>query len=97
MAYHTVLASDTQVKMMPYGLDNLVPIDEATRASVYELAQGGGGGVNHGTNKEWGVGELEFEALMRKLDNMGYRSGYHRSGHSASRCRLWQQYHWPDR
>jgi len=76
MAYHTVLASDTQVKMMPYGLDNLVPIDEAVRASVYELAQGGGGGVNHGTKKEWGVGELEFEALMRKLDNMGYRSGY---------------------
>eukprot|EP00088_Acartia_fossae_P018748 TRINITY_DN20856_c0_g1_i1.p1 TRINITY_DN20856_c0_g1~~TRINITY_DN20856_c0_g1_i1.p1 ORF type:complete len:441 (+),score=157.10 TRINITY_DN20856_c0_g1_i1:181-1503(+) len=76
MAYHTILAVDTQLKMLPYGLDNLVPIEEAVRANVYELAQGGGGGVNHGTKKEWGVGELEFEALMRKLDNMGYRTGY---------------------
>ena len=76
MAYHTMLAVDTQLKMMPYGVDNLVPIEEDTRAKVYEMAQGGGGGVNHGTDKQWGVGELEFEALMRKLDNMGYRSGY---------------------
>ena len=26
--------------------------------------------------KEWGVGELEFEALMRMLDNSGYRTGH---------------------
>ncbi len=28
----------------------------------------GGGGVNT-SQREWGVGELEFEALMRMLDN----------------------------
>ena len=28
----------------------------------------GGGGVNI-SKKDWGVGELEFEALMRMLDN----------------------------
>ena len=39
MAYHTILAVDTQLKMLPYGLDNLVPIEEAVRANVYELAQ----------------------------------------------------------
>merc|ERR1712170_88669 len=26
--------------------------------------------------KTWGVGEMEFEALMRMLDNAGYRTGY---------------------
>jgi len=75
MTYHTVLAVDTQLKMMPFGMDNLVLIDEETRARVYELGQQGGGGVNT-ANKDWGVGELEFEALMRSLDNSGFRTGY---------------------
>jgi len=75
MTYHTVLAVDTQLKMMPYGLDNLVLIDEETRARVYEMGQRGGGGVNM-SQREWGVGELEFEALMRMLDNSGFRTGY---------------------
>merc|ERR1719423_205288 len=61
--------------MMPYGLDNLVLIDEETRARVYEMGQRGGGGVNM-SQREWGVGELEFEALMRMLDNSGFRTGY---------------------
>ena len=74
-SYHTVLAADTQIKMMPMGLDNLVLIDEETRRKVYEVGQKGGGGVNT-AKKEWGVGELEFEALMRMLDNSGYRTGH---------------------
>merc|ERR1719225_621630 len=57
------------------GLDNLVLIDEETRRKVYETGQKGGGGVNT-AKKEWGVGELEFEALMRMLDNSGYRTGF---------------------
>jgi len=76
MCYHTVLAVETQLKMMPYGLDNLVLIDEETRAKVYEMGQRGGGGVNDKKDKEWGVGELEFEALMRMLDNSGFRTGF---------------------
>ncbi|XP_023339341.1 protein hu-li tai shao isoform X1 [Eurytemora carolleeae] len=75
ITYHTVLAVDTQLKMMPYGMDNLVLIDEDTRARVYEQGMRGGGGVNI-SKKDWGVGELEFEALMRMLDNSGFRSGY---------------------
>jgi len=73
--YHTALAVDTQLKMMPYGIDNLVLIDEETRARVYEQGNRGGGGANT-AKKDWGVGELEFEALMRSLDNSGYRTGY---------------------
>merc|ERR1712113_1183638 len=49
--------------------------------------QRGGGGVDSKTEggpdgsatkgkKIWGVGEMEFEAMMRMLDNAGYRSGY---------------------
>lgn len=65
---------------MPLGLDNLVLIDEQTRRKVWETAQKGGGGVNSKTEggadgggekrkRVWGVGEMEFEALMRMLDN----------------------------
>lgn len=75
IAYHTVLAADTQLKMMPYGIENLSLIDDETRRKVYEVGQKGGGGVNT-ANKEWGVGELEFEALMRMLDNSGFRTGF---------------------
>ena len=53
---------------MPYGIDNLILIDEDTRRRVYETGQIGGGGVNT-AKKPWAVGELEFEALMRMLDN----------------------------
>jgi len=73
--FHTVLACDTQLKMMPFGLDNLVLIDDDVRRKTYEIGQRGGGGVNT-SKREWAVGELEFEALMRKLDNAGFRTGY---------------------
>jgi len=75
VSYHTVLACDTQLKMMPYGLDNLVLIDDEVRRKTFELGQRGGGGVNT-AKKEWAIGELEFEALMRMLDNSGFRTGF---------------------
>ena len=43
-------------------------LDEETRNKVYEQGMRGGGGVNE-SKREWGVGELEFEANMRMLDN----------------------------
>merc|ERR1712001_411642 len=78
MGYHLVLACDAQLKMAPLGLDNLIIIDEPTRSKVFALGQQGGGGVDSKTKgkKIWGVGEMEFEAMMRMLDNAGYRSGY---------------------
>lgn len=86
-AFHLVLACDTQIKMIPHGLDNLYTIDEATRRKVYDIAQRGGGGVDSKTEggpdgsgdkkkRKWAVGDLDFEALMRMLDNAGYRTGY---------------------
>jgi hypothetical protein len=66
--------------MLPLGLDNLITIDDATRQKVFEMGQRGGGGVNSQTEggpdgsgdkkkRVWGVGEMDFEALMRMLDN----------------------------
>merc|ERR1712025_1034324 len=82
-AYHLVLACDAQLKMAPLGIDNLITIDEPTRRKVFEHGQRGGGGVDSKTEggrdgsatkgkKIWGVGEMEFEAMMRMLDNAGY-------------------------
>ena len=69
-----------QLKMLPLGLDNLITIDDSTRQKVFEMGQRGGGGVNSQTEggpdgsgdkkkRVWGVGEMDFEALMRMLDN----------------------------
>ena len=66
--------------MVPLGIDNLNIIDEPTRRKVFEHGQRGGGGVDSKTEggpdgsatkgkKIWGVGEMEFEAMMRMLDN----------------------------
>ena len=66
------------MKMMPLGVDNLILIDEDARRQAYEVGQGGGSNVTlPGTGdkdgdkkrKPWGVGEMDFEALMRMLDN----------------------------
>ena len=63
----------SQVKLMPLGLDNLILIDDDARRQAYEVGQGGGSGVTIGEGdkkrKPWGVGEMDFEALMRMLDN----------------------------
>ncbi|KAG8235013.1 hypothetical protein J437_LFUL015676 [Ladona fulva] len=90
---NTVMACETQVKMMPMGIDNLILISDESRKQVYEAARRAGGapdpskqhheeGKGEGDakiekrEKRWRVGELEFEALMRMLDNAGFRTGY---------------------
>lgn len=63
---------------MPVGLENLVMVSEEARKQVYEAAhrtgeakqQEDGSTVIHGKReRRWKVGDLEFEALMRMLDN----------------------------
>lgn len=35
------------------------------------------GNINEATgDKKWKIGEIEFESLMRILDNAGFRTGY---------------------
>ena len=46
----------------------MIEASPAARAQVKEVTAHGGGGVDS-SGKKWKIGELEFEALMRLLDN----------------------------
>lgn len=84
--YNTILACETQLKLMPMGIDNLVLVSEETRKQVYEAARkapDGTGKVDQQhsiladkVERKWRIGGVEFEALMRMLDNAGFRTGY---------------------
>ncbi|XP_011362067.1 gamma-adducin isoform X2 [Pteropus vampyrus] len=57
------------------GVDNLLVLDlQKYKPVTYTIAAGEG--VNVGSHQKWKVGEIEFEGLMRTLDNLGYRTGY---------------------
>ncbi|XP_037887203.1 protein hu-li tai shao isoform X2 [Glossina fuscipes] len=109
-ACHIVQACETQLKLLPIGLDNLVLIPEESRKVIYEhsrrppedlekkfaatatvsettktvddeTAEKEGGGnivtiTKTSVSPKWRVGGAEFEALMRMLDNAGFRTGY---------------------
>ncbi|XP_037621224.1 adducin 3 (gamma) a isoform X1 [Sebastes umbrosus] len=56
-------------------VDNLIVLDRAAyKSRVQDVVTGGG--VNMDGSYKWKVGELEFESLMRMLDNLGYRTGH---------------------
>ena len=64
--------------MMPLGVDNLVTIDDDAFAKTFNAGQRGHSDDSGDKSKarHWGVGEMEFEASMRILDNSGYRTGH---------------------
>ncbi|XP_043288960.1 protein hu-li tai shao isoform X6 [Venturia canescens] len=90
--YNTVLACETQLKLMPVGLENLSLISDEEKKAIYEASRKGLGVAASGTaasaaavepsplaeklEKRWRIGGTEFEALMRMLDNAGFRTGY---------------------
>uniref|UniRef100_K1PEX5 Protein hu-li tai shao n=1 Tax=Magallana gigas TaxID=29159 RepID=K1PEX5_MAGGI len=74
-AFNIMAACESQIKALPAGLDNIVLVDEEVRRKTYAVGSQGGGGVDT-SGKKWKTGELEFEALMRQLDNAGYRTGF---------------------
>ncbi|XP_058820590.1 protein hu-li tai shao isoform X2 [Topomyia yanbarensis] len=81
---HIVAACEAQLKLLPVGLDNLIVIPEETRKAIYDASRKPPEGVStiSADNKErsqvpkWRVGGADFEALMRMLDNAGFRTGY---------------------
>ncbi|XP_020623706.1 alpha-adducin-like [Orbicella faveolata] len=75
LAQSAVKACSFQVKAVAAGVDNLIKCEDFARDQVKETTQEGGGGVNSSEMK-WKRGEMEFEAYMRLLDSMGYKSGY---------------------
>ncbi|XP_043224582.1 protein hu-li tai shao-like isoform X2 [Amphibalanus amphitrite] len=81
---HLVAACKNQVVMMPLGVDNLTLVDEAQRQLVFEESRrpptrptlSSSGEERPSPRSQWRLGELEFEALMRVMDNAGYRTGH---------------------
>ncbi|KAJ8248083.1 hypothetical protein GJAV_G00238080 [Gymnothorax javanicus] len=74
--YNVQMACEIQVNALSSagGVDNLIVLDpEKYKAVTHDVALVG---VNMGSQHKWRFGELEFESLVRMLDNMGYRTGY---------------------
>lgn len=77
--FNVQMACEIQVQAVAGagGVDNLLILDlQKYKAFTHGVAMTGGGGVNMGSHQKWKVGEIEFEGLMRTLDNLGYRTGY---------------------
>ncbi|XP_075989417.1 adducin 1-like protein hts isoform X2 [Anticarsia gemmatalis] len=64
-------AADVQLRLAAVPLDDLALIDEETRRQMYEMSR-----KPPSDAAKWRVGGEEFEALMRMLDNAGFRTGY---------------------
>ncbi|XP_054715695.1 protein hu-li tai shao-like isoform X2 [Uloborus diversus] len=94
MLHKAVAACETQVRLMPIGIDNIQMMsDQAIKHERDIIAAGGyppeikddeppGGDEDKERAepkekpKKWRIWDLEFEALMRMLDNAGFRTGY---------------------
>lgn len=50
------------------GLSNVMLVNKVMADKVFATVQGGGGGVSR--HRRLKAGELEFEPLMRELDNL---------------------------
>ncbi|XP_061941993.1 uncharacterized protein LOC107998638 isoform X1 [Apis cerana] len=85
--YNMVLACETQLKLMPAGLDNLNLISEESKKAIFEASRkpptpqqtvpiSETTALTEKLEKRWRIGGTEFEALMRMLDNAGFRTGY---------------------
>uniref|UniRef100_A0A3Q3AUR9 Alpha-adducin n=1 Tax=Kryptolebias marmoratus TaxID=37003 RepID=A0A3Q3AUR9_KRYMA len=74
--HNLVTACEIQVRTLASagGPDNLVMLDPSKYKSRPRVPEPAGDGSS--THPKWQVGEQEFEALMRMLDNLGYRTGY---------------------
>ncbi|KAM9362817.1 adducin 3 (gamma) a isoform 2-T3 [Symphorus nematophorus] len=75
--YNAQYACEIQVNAISSagGVDNLIVLDpEKYKSRVFAVATAAA--VNMSGQYKWKVGELEFESLMRMLDNLGYRTGH---------------------
>ncbi|XP_072450282.1 alpha-adducin isoform X1 [Chiloscyllium punctatum] len=75
--HNLVVACEIQVRTMASagGPDNLVLLDPVKYKAKSRCPESSGGDENS-SHPKWLIGEQEFEALMRMLDNLGYRTGY---------------------
>lgn len=75
--HNLVVACEIQVRTLASagGPDNLVLLDPG-KYKAKSRSPGTPAGEGSGSPPKWQIGEQEFEALMRMLDNLGYRTGY---------------------
>ncbi|GAB1289567.1 Alpha-adducin [Apodemus speciosus] len=75
--HNLVVACEIQVRTLASsgGPDNLVLLDPG-KYKAKSRSPGTPAGEGSGSPPTWQIGEQEFEALMRMLDNLGYRTGY---------------------
>ncbi|XP_065071501.1 alpha-adducin-like [Rhopilema esculentum] len=74
LLYHVIKACEIQVRAIPVGLDNLHIYDEEIVDQVQKTIDTNANYQDKSV--KWRKGEMEFEALMRKLDSLGYNTGY---------------------
>ncbi|XP_041113252.1 alpha-adducin-like isoform X4 [Polyodon spathula] len=75
--HNLATACEIQVRTLASagGPDNLVLLDPLKYKAKFPTSEPATGDAN-GSRPKWQIGEQEFEALMRMLDNLGYRTGY---------------------
>ncbi|EHB06982.1 Alpha-adducin [Heterocephalus glaber] len=75
--HNLVVACEIQVRTLASsgGPDNLVLLDPG-KYKAKSRSPGPPVEEGSGSPPKWQIGEQEFEALMRMLDNLGYRTGY---------------------
>ncbi|XP_070471284.1 alpha-adducin isoform X12 [Equus przewalskii] len=76
--HNLVVACEIQVRTLASagGPDNLVLLDPGKYKAKSRPPGSPAGEGTTGLPPKWQIGEQEFEALMRMLDNLGYRTGY---------------------
>lgn len=74
--FNVMAACEIQSRALVAGLDNVIVPSVDIQRKLMEMSQVQNETLTQLENKKWKVGELEFEALMRCLDNAGYRTGY---------------------
>ncbi len=74
--FNVMAACEIQSKALVCGLDNVHIPSAETQQKLAELSLVQTESLTLLEGKKWRTGELEFEALMRCLDNAGYRTGY---------------------
>ncbi|XP_028919886.1 alpha-adducin isoform X2 [Ornithorhynchus anatinus] len=75
--HNLVVACEIQVRTLASagGPDNLVLLDPG-KYKAKSRSPESPAGEGPDSHPKWQIGEQEFEALMRMLDNLGYRTGY---------------------
>jgi adducin len=70
--FNIIAACEIQMKSLACGIDNLIIPTLDTQRKLAEMTLVQNESLTHLENKKWKIGELEFEALMRCLDNAVY-------------------------